>query len=273
MKTLFTVSLVMGALVMYGQSIDVGVGYQYGMPGILGESTFEADDVSSTEVICGSLGTGLSANLNVNFPLTSYLDVGIGANFTKGFKQMTDQYEYQFTSNSIVSTDYAAFTRLDLTPHVTLRTSIEDGMGMYARGGFMLPVFSGITWTGEGGSGSFAYSYEERSWDRFSIGYFSEIGATFSLSDNIDIGVGLFGTKMSGKKAKGEYLSYMQDGEEQIDTWEVYDREINYVKMLDRNSNNLGYNDEVDFDAPRDNLQTSNNYSAFGGVIRTTFRF
>lgn len=223
------------------------------------------------ENIYYSLGGGIPINLGIGIPLTEHVTFNADFAYIMGSKVTIAEIDAsadlgQFGTLDITAMGTAQSTQIRFNPGLTF----SSNAGLYARTGLVIP-FAGktvIMLESEQTSqqGSVTTMEERETGGNFSIGAQTAIGYALALADNMRLGFELQAIALNIQSATSTITMYEDNQGGNLDSEypDTYDREVNYVDMLDANSNNEDYNDNYDTAQPMDDFANRQSFGAWG---------
>ena len=223
------------------------------------------------ENIYYSLGGGIPINLGIGIPITENVTFNADFAYIMGSKVTVSEID--------ASADLGQFGTLDITAMATAQSTqirFNPGLtfgsdaGLYARTGLVIP-FSGktvIMLESEQSSaqGSVTTMEERETSGSFTIGAQTAVGYAVALADNMKLGFELQAIALNIQGATSTITMYEDNQGGNLDSEypDTYDREVNYVDMLDAQSNNDDFNDNIDTSQPMDDFANRQSFGAWG---------
>ncbi|MCX6312230.1 MAG: outer membrane beta-barrel protein [Bacteroidetes bacterium] len=258
------------------QSSYAGANFTYGFPiagtalGTISTSNFSSN-TGSYENVKGSFGTGFNVGSYFGYSMNSNLGFEIGVNYLWGKKyNFEDNRDYGSGSYDNVKDEvYASSFRIS----PAFRIGFEQGkFHPYMRAGMTFGLFNKIvdntTETSKGPLTLGADICESRF--EFSkgnsIGFTGAIGVNYSISGNMYLFAEITNYLMSWAPQKGELLKNNLNGNDQLPTINVSDKQFEFVDHYDRTAT-------IDTNAPTPSLKHYFPMSSLGVTIGMHFDF
>jgi hypothetical protein len=269
-------------------------GYNLGVQGsVLGTTTTRNADNEITGISnnSGSYGAGMSPGIGIDYLLTRNIAVGLAGEYLIGWSMTTNED----ISDGVSLKAESKMRAVRVAPRITFFSEVTPKTSLFARVGadFVLrPVinetsnFSGDLFSGGDfdpdmippGFADFFPALDDveintTTRGNYSPGLMVQLGAQFRFGERLGMQVALdyrgytfvtqsSSTEISGLGLFGSFLNL------------PYLTEVKYTDELNTSSNNLEVNPEnVDFSAPRDELQQRFGASSLGVRIGLTVRF
>lgn len=256
-----------------GFEISAGIFGAMGFHENLGIRNINTSTEDYQEVVCGSLLNGYGARVSALSRICNNAQVGLGFEYYRGCKTMTDESIFESGGNTFSYMDFAQYNRVSLIPQVVLESNREQEWSYYGQVGLVLPLIRNTIWTSEQTNSSGTAITTGIGKDKFSVGLNYGGGIQYN-TDNYSVSAGLTGTQLVGRKVSFKYTSITNFmGEEEIDDYDIYSRETDYVERLDENSNNLQFNSDANLDMPREELVPKRSNHSYGLVLDVKFPF
>lgn len=253
--------------------LDINGGYGFGFPSnVLGASLeHEVIDVPtnshvvSEKNLLGSLGQGANIQLTPGYMFNDYIGLELGINYFIGAKTVMYDSKSTFTSEALKldhvefshRKDIAHSNQLRLMPSVFISTGASKKLSGYARLGIVMPIYGKVY----GSVDSLSFSkYDNKAKELVllsdeikaeiegspSFGFRGAIGINYNITDQLSIFGELQVTSLNTVPKSQKVVSFKRAGEELIDNIPVYEKETQYVKSVDKTSNNKAYNPDLD---------------------------
>jgi len=250
---------------------------------------------ASSKPILGTVGSGITIKLTPGYMFSKHIGIELGLNYFMSsettMSEITsdrpDLYGDKTTSKS---------NQFRVIPSLVFSTGDGPIFG-FAKVGIVVPaggktefkrnitqpVFAGGTDENGNplnpslGQVGIPIVAEGESKGKFSLGFRGSVGAGYVISDNLSLSLEVFYTSLGIKSKTRTVKSFKQNGAEIIGTsnpqGSVYATQTEYVDELTSTSNNLDYNDNINPNAPKQDIGTRGNYSQVGLSIGVKYRF
>lgn len=286
------------ALGSYAQEayVDVGFGYSFGFPGVILGQDEKVDllmmspTAKTSENIVGSFGKGFNGRVSGGYMFNKYIGVEASLEFFAGSKILTDQITRSNVDtvwnldieNFSSSKSFAKINQARLIPSVVFSTDTVKGISGYAKLGMLLPVYGkGVASVNEVNSHINAQgeilrdriNIESKITGKIALGFKGAIGLKYNIKPNISVFGELFVSSVNGNHNKRTITSYKVNEVEKIDNFKEYQKTIEFVDKLDGSSNNAAYNNTIDVDAPRHELNRKSHLTQMGIQVGVRFSF
>ena len=223
------------------------------------------------ENIYYSLGGGVPINLGIGIPISDHITFNADFAYVMGNKQSISEVDVSADLGpsgtlTLTGTGTAQSTQIRFNPGLTF----SSDMGLYARTGLVIPLGGktviNLESESTGPFGDVTSSEERETGGSFTIGAQTAVGYAVELADNMKLGFELVAIALNIQSATSEITAYEdnQDGTLDSEYPDTYDREVNYVDMLDASSNNADFNDDYDTSKPMDDFANRQSFGAWG---------
>lgn len=262
----------------------VGAQVGYGFPAsgdVLGAITTD----THSENVYSTIGSGLTAGVNVGYNITSFLSFDLGAQYLVG-RQVTEG-SYTGANGSMESK--MSTNQVRLIPSLIVKGG-DGAVKPFARFGLMIPVagtttreyseYSATTLLPVPGAMlDQKYTYEFHG--AVSLGFDAGVGVSYDISENISLTAEVNYTALRIKTKSGEMTDFrgvLSVGGTAVRELGMSDlpaskREINFVDELTSTTNSPSTNNNFDANKAEDQLARRTNFNAIGLKLGVKYGF
>lgn len=275
---------------------DFNVGYGLGFPGssVLGQKshTTIVDGVQTQQTTSnetGSLGQGLTLQLTPGYMFNEHIGIELGLNYFLG----AEVTAYDATSDMTVTAlgiSKAPYSSTKITaqsnqfriiPTLFLSTGTSKTLSGYVKAGLVLPVIGKTISRMDGVNGNVTSSgikkdlshQETTTKGAFSLGLKGAIGLNYKLNDKLSLFVEAYTISLKIKSKHSEITKSTYNGKDALSSATTYDKEVDYVSELNKDSNNSDYNDNYSEGKPKEELFSKTDFNQTGAKIGIKFNF
>lgn len=258
---------------------DVNIGYGWGLgESNLGMKTYDdfGGDGDTQEAIYGTLGGGLNIGIAPGYMINEYIGIELGVNYFVGEKKVISDYSTSLADRYAKTT--ANSNQLRVLPSIFLRTG-GDKFYAYAKSSLVIPLVGSTVGVVEESKidGMTNKAILERTSTTtngsFTVGFRGALGMGYQITEKIGLNLEVAYTSLSIKPKNRTVDSYTINGNEMIEGFSPYIKDITYVDELNANSNNSSNNPNFDFDKPKEELATKTNFSQLGVSLGVKISF
>lgn len=264
MKVTFLYSIIFCCLYhfTFGQKWSLGIENQIAFSPngfYTGNSSKDITPVeNSYSFIKGNTGSGDWLSLNMHHQLREAIFFGSKLIYFNGFRQTYHVYDKADAYQNIDGKG----TGILLSPYIMLSQKLKK-MTLFAEGGLLLPLLMKTNFSSIYSSKTADSTVKESSQlsYRFSFGFEQSMGVKFQFSEHWSgrcyVGFQLLNCEFK----EWRLLSRRQNDVEQIESLDLYDKQINYQYNINNYSNNTAFNSNTEFSKAKDELTNSHSFS------------
>lgn len=265
-KSILLVAAITLGTLASAQELNVGVnvGYGLGLPGnTLGQSTDVSLTGDETSVnLNGSVGAGFNAGLSLGYMFNENVGIDLGLDYLMGANVLMNENRTVIPSQTVTTSQYGKTSQFRVSPSVVI-SSGGDGLKVYGRAGFVIPVVGKTVATIES---DFAGGETEQVLENkgaFALGYQGALGVSFPVGEKLSLFGELNGVNLRIKSKSSTVTTNMAGGTDLIPFMTESQINTNYVSELNNSSNNTGTNASgYDINSADEQLNSTTDFSA-----------
>lgn len=258
-----------------GLYLRLGGGYALGASGNdVGVETNSTGAVTTYTAVFASMGRGGVFSLDAGYNLDDHIGIQVGVEYLAGANQMVASLR----DESFVSDQSMQGQQLRILPAVVIRGGLGN-VDPYVRFGLSLPVltttrtyFSSETIPPPSQT-ALVRELEIEETGQMTLGFAGGIGLNYSLGSQLGLFAELSGLSQRVRGKSGAVTFHELNGQDLLESTDVYEKEWNYVSELNGQTNSEGTNEDYDEALPSDRIQFSQNYNAFVFKVGLSYQF
>ena len=244
-----------------GVYLNGGLGYAIPIGGqALGTDLLVTESGEFTEKnITGTFGSGIPVKLTGGIMTGKHLGFELSGSFFRGTQLRTGHAVVEGALGAENERQGKASV-LSVCPSIVVKTESEDAINFYGRAGFIIPLWSQLVSTSllkEDVSGDSQFDNEvfSKTVTRggVALGVAGGVGITLPVSDKLGLFFELEGVQLKVPVSSSEMTVYTRNDIDELGSLTVSDKEVNFVKQLNQNSN-IQSNPDFSTDRPLESL-------------------